>query len=156
MRAMCQCGVGANRCTVKLQGTACVRTLTYPLFLQWDIRQVLLILPRIGRIRSWDVRDQKVSGGLGGVSPWVFRHRLCSRRVLAAPYGVTPSPALQDLLSPQKTKWLPLAVQKAPLEPQRYPSPGERLPSSGFLFYHGLDVFSISIHKRSGAWRALP
>ena len=30
---------GADRCTVKLQGTACVRTLTYPLFLQWDIRQ---------------------------------------------------------------------------------------------------------------------
>ena len=40
----------AGRSTVKLQGTACVRTLTYPLFLQWAIRQVLLILPRIGRI----------------------------------------------------------------------------------------------------------
>ena len=33
---------GADRCTVKLQGTACVRILTYPLFLQWAIRQVLL------------------------------------------------------------------------------------------------------------------
>ena len=32
----------------------------------------------------------------------------------------------------------------------------EGLPSSGFLFYHGLDVFSIRIRKRSGAWRALP
>ena len=41
---------GTGRCTVKLQGTACVRTLTHPLFLQWAIRQVLLILPRIGRI----------------------------------------------------------------------------------------------------------
>ena len=41
---------GADRCTVKLQGTACVRTLTYPLFLQWARGQVLLILPRIGRI----------------------------------------------------------------------------------------------------------
>ena len=35
MRAMCQCGVGANRSAVKLQGTACVRILTYPLFLQY-------------------------------------------------------------------------------------------------------------------------
>ena len=26
---------GADRCTVKLQGTACVRTLIYPLFHQW-------------------------------------------------------------------------------------------------------------------------
>ena len=41
---------GADRCTVKLQGTACVRTLTYPLFLQWDRGQVLLFLPRIERI----------------------------------------------------------------------------------------------------------
>ena len=41
---------GVDRCTVKLQGTACVRTLTYPLFLQWARGQVLLILPRIGRI----------------------------------------------------------------------------------------------------------
>ena len=49
-------------------------------------------------------RDQKVSGGLGGVPPWAFRHRLCTRRVLAAPYGETPSPALQDLPSPQKIK----------------------------------------------------
>ena len=32
----------ADRCTVKLQGTACVRTLTYPLFLQWARGQVLL------------------------------------------------------------------------------------------------------------------
>ena len=50
MRVMCQCGVGANRCTVKLQGTACVSTLTYPMFLQWARGQALLILPRIGRI----------------------------------------------------------------------------------------------------------
>ena len=41
---------GTDRCTVNLQGTACVRTLTYPLFLKWDIRQVLLFLPRIKRI----------------------------------------------------------------------------------------------------------
>ena len=98
---------GVDRCTVKLQGTACVRTLTYPLFLQWAIRQVLLILPRIrriGRISPVEEIDQKVSVGLGGVPPWAFRHRLCSRRVLAAPYGVTPSPALQDLPSPQKIK----------------------------------------------------
>ena len=33
---------GADHCTIKLQCTAYVRTLTYPLFLQWDIRQVLL------------------------------------------------------------------------------------------------------------------
>ena len=33
---------GADRCSVKLQGTACVSTLTYPLFLQAAIRQVLL------------------------------------------------------------------------------------------------------------------
>ena len=98
---------GAGQCTVKLHGTACVRILTYPLFLQWAIRQVLLILPRIGRILRicfWEEKDQKVSVGLGGIPPWVFRHRLCSRRVLAAPYGATPSPALQDLPNPQKTK----------------------------------------------------
>ena len=41
---------GADHCTIKLQCTACVRTLTSPLFLQWAIGQVLLILPRIGRI----------------------------------------------------------------------------------------------------------
>ena len=41
---------GADRCTVKLQGTACVRTLTYPMFHQWAIRQVLSFLPRIGWI----------------------------------------------------------------------------------------------------------
>ena len=41
---------GVDRSTVKLQGTACVSTLAYPLFLQWAIRQVLLILPRIRRI----------------------------------------------------------------------------------------------------------
>ena len=57
-------------------------------------------------------RDQKVSVGLEAfrLGPSVIG--LCSRRVLAAPYGATPSPALQDLSSPQKTKWLPLAVQK--------------------------------------------
>ena len=47
---------GAGRCTVKLQGTACVRILTSPLFLQWDIRQVLLILPRIRRIEWISLR----------------------------------------------------------------------------------------------------
>ena len=41
---------GADRCTVKLQDTACVRTLTYTLFLLYARGQVLLILPRIGRI----------------------------------------------------------------------------------------------------------
>ena len=42
---------GADRSTVKLQGTACVRTLTYHLFLQWAIRRVLLFLSRIRRIQ---------------------------------------------------------------------------------------------------------
>ena len=97
---------GAGQCTVKLHGTACVRILTYPLFLQWAIRQVLLsTTDRTDRTDSLvEERDQKVSVGLGGVPPWAFRHRLCSRRVLAAPYGATPSPAMQDLPSPQKTK----------------------------------------------------
>ena len=96
---------GADRCTVKLQGTACVRTLTYPLFHQWARGQVLFFpLPRIGRSCLREEIDQKVSGGLRGVPPWAFRHRLCSRRVLAAPYAATPSPAMQDLPSPQKTK----------------------------------------------------
>ena len=35
-------GGRADRCTVKFQGTACVRTLTKPLFLQWARGQVLL------------------------------------------------------------------------------------------------------------------
>ena len=47
---------GADHCTIKLQCTACVRTLTYPLFLQWAIRQVLLILPRIRRIEWISLR----------------------------------------------------------------------------------------------------
>ena len=90
--------------------------------------------------------DQKVSVGLGGVPPWAFRHRLCSRRVLAAPYGATPSPALQDLPNPQKTKQLPLAVQKGSHGATTISFAWcEGLPSSGFLFYHGLDVFSIRI-----------
>ena len=33
------------------------------------------VLPRIGRIRLREERDQKVSVGLGGIPPWVFRHR---------------------------------------------------------------------------------
>ena len=76
----------ADRCTVKLQVTACIRTLTYPLFLQWAIRQVLLFTTdRTDLADSLVVEiDQKVSVVLGGVPPWVFRHRLCSRRVLAA------------------------------------------------------------------------
>ena len=41
---------GVDRSTVKLQGTACVRILTYPMFLLYARGQVLLILPRIGRI----------------------------------------------------------------------------------------------------------
>ena len=44
---------GADWRIVKFQGTACVRTLTSPLFLQWARGQVLLILPRIGRIYLW-------------------------------------------------------------------------------------------------------
>ena len=40
---------GTDRCSVKLQGTACVRTLTYTLFLQWARGQALFS-PRIGRI----------------------------------------------------------------------------------------------------------
>ena len=43
----------ADWCTVKLQCTACVSTLIYPLFLQYARGQVLLILPRIGRICLW-------------------------------------------------------------------------------------------------------
>ena len=41
---------GADQSAVKLQGTACVSTLTYPLFLQYARGQALLILPRIRRI----------------------------------------------------------------------------------------------------------
>ena len=50
----------------------------------WHCPLEVSVLALIGRIRSWEERDQKVSGGLGGVPPWAFRHRLCSRRVLAA------------------------------------------------------------------------
>ena len=62
MQAMCQYGVGVDRSTVKLQGTACVRTLTYPLFLQWDIRQVLLFTTDWTDLADLLVeeRDQKV------------------------------------------------------------------------------------------------
>ena len=146
----------ADRCTVKLQGTACVSTLTYPLFLQYARGQVLLILPRIGRIRSWEERDQKVSGGLGGVPPWAFRHRsLLKTRLGSSPMAQLPVLPCRTFQAPRKQNSCRWQYKKAPLEPLRYPSPGERLPSSGFLFYHGLDVFSISIRKRSGAWRAL-
>ena len=84
---------GADHCTIKLQCTACVRTLTHPLFLQWAIRQVLLILPRIGRIRLREERDQKVSVGLGGIPPWAFRHRSLFKTSL----GRSPMPQLPVL-----------------------------------------------------------
>ena len=81
---------GVDRCTVKLQGTACVRTLTYPLFLQWAIRQVLLFTTdRTDRTDSLvEERDQKVSVGLGGVPPWAFRHR----SLLKTRLGSSPMP----------------------------------------------------------------
>ena len=86
---------GADRCTVKLQGTACVRTLTYPLFLQWAIRQVLLFTT--DRTDRTDLlveeRDQKVSVGLGGVPPWAFRHR----SLLKTSLGSSPMPQLPVL-----------------------------------------------------------
>ena len=133
---------GADRCTVKLQGTACVRILTYPLFLQWAIRQVLLFTTdRTDRTDSLvEERDQKVSVGLGGVSPCVFRHR----SLLKTSLGSSPMPQLPVLpcrtfQAPRKQNSCRWQYKKAPLEPQRYPSPGERLPSSGFLFYHELD-----------------
>ena len=118
----------ADRCTVKLQST--VRTLTYPLFLQWARGQVLLILPRIGRILRicfWEEKDQKVSVGLGGIPPWVFRHR----SLLKTSLGSSPMPQLPVLpyrtfQAPRKQNSCRWQYKKAPLEPQRYPSPGER------------------------------
>ena len=128
----------ADRCTVRLQGTACVRTLTHPLFLQWDRGQVLHILPRIGRILRicfWEEKDQKVSVGLGCVPPWAFRHRSLLKTCL----GSSPMPQLPVLpcrtfQAPRKQNSCCWQYKKAPMEPQRYPSPGERLSSSGFLF----------------------
>ena len=45
---------------------------------QYAAGWVLYFLPRIRRIERilwWKEIDQKVSVGLGGVSPWAFRHR---------------------------------------------------------------------------------
>ena len=66
---------GAGRCTVKLQGTACVRTLIYPLFHQWAIRQVLLFTTDRTDLADLLVeeRDQKVC-----CFPWAYA--LAARR----------------------------------------------------------------------------
>ena len=111
MRAMCQCG---DRQVHR-------KASRYSMCQYINLSSVPSVGQRIGSLFTTDrtdladllveERDQKVSVGLGGIPPWAFRHRLCSRRVLAAPYGATPSPALQDLLSPHKAKWLQLAVQ---------------------------------------------
>ena len=42
---------------------------------QHDESFILARSIRIGRILWWEEIDQKVSGGLGGVPPWDFRHR---------------------------------------------------------------------------------
>ena len=84
---------GTDRSTVKLQGTACVRILTYPLFLQYASGQVLLFLPRIGQSCLREEIDQKVSVGLGGVPPWAFRHR----SLLKTSLDSSPMPQLPDL-----------------------------------------------------------
>ena len=85
-------------------------------------------------------RDQKVSVGLGGVPPWVFRHRsLLKTRLGSSPMPQLPVLPCRTFQAPRKQNSCRWQYKKAPLEPQRYPSPGERLPSSGFLFYHGLD-----------------
>ena len=69
---------GADRCSLTLQGTACVRILTYPLFLQWARGQVLLILPRIGRIGRMgpvvDVRQKQESSPVSASTPVPGRH----------------------------------------------------------------------------------
>ena len=82
--------------------------------------------------------DQKVSVGLGGVSPWAFRHRSLLKTCL----GSSPMPQLPVLpcrtfQAPRKQNSCRWQYKKAPLEPLRYPSPDERLSSSGFLFCHG-------------------
>ena len=93
------------------------------------------VLPRIGRIRLREERDQKVSVGLGGIPPWAFRHRSLFKTSL----GRSPMPQLPVLpcrtfQAPRKQNSCCWQYKKAPMEPQRYPSPGERLSSSGFLF----------------------
>ena len=60
---------GVDRSTVKLQGTACVRILTYPLFLQYTRGQVLLILPRIDGFNGFSI------GGKRSKSFWGLRRR---------------------------------------------------------------------------------
>ena len=72
-------------------------------------------------------RDQKVSGGLGGVPPWVFRHR----SLLKTSLGSSPMPQLPVLpyrtfQAPRKQNSCHWQYKKAPMEPLRYPSPGER------------------------------
>ena len=77
---------GADRCSVKLQGTAYVSTLTYPLFLQWARGQVLLILPRIGRIRYWrkEVKKFVAFPGLTPLQPGGDVHP-CKQACLTEP-----------------------------------------------------------------------
>ena len=81
-------------------------------------------------------RDQKVSVGLGGVSPWAFRHRSLFKTSLGSSpmpqFPVLPCRTFQASRKQNSCRW---QYKKAPLEPQRYPSPGERLrpPSSGVL-----------------------
>ena len=132
----------ADHCTVKLQGTACIRILTYPLFLRWARGQVLLILPRIGQICFWEERDQKVSGGLGGVLPWAFRHRSLLKTSLGSTLWRNSQSCLAGPSKPPEskiaavgsTKRLPWShndilrlVRGSALHPLAYCPPGSRV-----------------------------
>ena len=72
--------------------------------------------------------DQKVSGGLGGVPPWAFRHRsLLKTRLGSSPMPQLPVLPCRTFQASRKQNSCRWQYKKAPLEPQRYPLPGERL-----------------------------
>ena len=71
-------------------------------------------------------RDHKVSGGLGGVPPWAFRHRsLLKTRLGSSPMTQLPVLPCRTFQAPRKQNSCRWQYKKAPLEPQRLPLTGE-------------------------------
>ena len=129
MRAMCQCGVGGKPVHRKASRYSMCQYIN------------LTSVPSVGQSTGSsysttdrtdslvEERDQKVSVGLGGVSPWAFRHRSLLKTSLGSSpmpqFPVLPCRTFQASRKQNSCRW---QYKKAPMEPQRYPSPGEEFP----------------------------
>ena len=101
--------------------------------------------------------------GLGGVSPWAFRHRsLLKTRLGSSPMPQLPVLPCRTFSAPRKQNSCRWQYKKAPLEPQRYPLPGERLRSHplaycppGRVWCVGLSWHTSSVGVPGYSWYCL-